>query len=507
MIFDANIRLGRLAASRACYFEDVEQILSAMDDFGISKALVYSALARESDYARGNQLLQEKIRGHERLIPCQVAIPHRESPEMLVRQMQGIPALRLFPVSGHYSIRPWCIGSLAQALSDAGKTLLLDFENTSWSTDRTDWEGIHQLCKTYPKLNVIVCGVTMAAPANYLGFIHECKNLYLELSQFVCVGEIKRMAEGGLEGQLIYGSDLPSRHAGAPISRIAFEKIDQKVRRKILHDNLAGLLCEEKTNADITLPVEFPVVDTHVHLGGWNCSYADSGRVEETIQEMERCGIQSAIATSLWACFGEVALGNKYVADASVTYTDRIYGYLTLDPKHEDETARQIETYRTHPGFKGIKLHGQTHGIDVTDSRCEQILKFANEQEWPLLIHQTKISPKPWDEICRQYPKANFIIAHVGGAGMDDADALALADLASEIHNLYFDIAATRNHYGFLEELISRAGANKILYGSDYPLMDFGFELGQVLYSRIDRGKKELILSGNARRIFRLSER
>lgn len=510
MVFDANVRLGRLGASRGRHFCAAGDLLATMDEQGIARALVYSALARESDYVRGNHLLQEKIAGWRRLVPCWVAIPNREPPGRLLEQMEThrVPALRLFPSSGHFSIRPWCIGPLARALSDARKPLLLDFESPSWVDDRVDWEGIHQLCVAHPELPVVVCGVTMAGPANYRGLLHACKNLHLEMSQLVCPGEIPRLVGDGLAGQLIFGSDLPTRHVGAPLTLVGLENLDAPTRRMILHDNLAKLLPALEAVNDAppprTMPQFPPIIDTHVHLGGWNNSFADTGRPEDTLRAMDRCGIGKVVATSLWACFGEVALGNEDVARACETFKGRIYGYLTLDPKHPEEVAEQLARYAAHPAFRGIKLHGQTHAVDIADPRCDPILRHANDRNIPVLVHQTRIDPAPWREICHRFPRASFIVAHVGGCGPDDERALGLARLAAHTVNLFFDLAATRNSFGFLEELVALAGAKKILYGSDHPLMDFGFELGQIFFSTLDDETKGLILAGNADRIFRL---
>ncbi len=512
MAFDANVRLGRLAGSRGHAFDTAEELLDVMDALGIARALVYAALARESDCARGNQLLQEKISGHPRLTPCWVGIPHRESPGRLVEQMNAckVPAMRVFPNTGHFSIRPWCLGPLARALADAKKALLLDFEGPAWTDDRIDWEGVRQLCVDCPHLPVVVCGITIASPSNYRGLLRECKNLHLEISQLACPGETRRLAGEGFADRLIFGSDLPSRHAGAPLTLVGLESLDEGSRRMILHDNLAGLLTPSGIAVESPQPRAIPrcspIIDAHVHLGGWNHSFADTGRAEDALREMDRCGISAIIATSLWACFGEVALGNADIAAACSASPKRIHGYLTLDPKYPADARQQIKQYGQNTHFRGVKLHCQTHGVDISDSRCAGILAYANERQMPVLVHQTQISPRPWKDICQRYPHAHFIVAHVGGCGPDNGDALELVRLAAQTENLYFDIAATRNHFGFIEDLVAHAGAKKILFGSDYPLMDFGFELGQVLFSRINPQDKALILSGNARRIFQLSD-
>lgn len=511
-VFDANVRIGRLAASRGRHFEKSADVIAAMDEFGISRSLVYSALARESDCIRGNRLLQEQIAGQSRLIPCWIGIPHREPAAQLVDRMNQfqVPALRLFPSSGHFSARPWCLASLADALSANAKTLILDFEGSTWSKDDIDWEGIQQLCATWPRLPVVVCSVTMAGPANYRGLLLQCQNLYLEISELVSPGEISQLANAGLSDRLLFGSNMPTRHIGAPLAMIGMSTLDAASRRRILHENSERLLLPYGSLENPVTLREVPrfadVVDTHVHLGGWNNSAAASGRTEDTIREMDRCGIQCAVATSLWSCFGEMALGNEDVAKACASFPGRIYGYLTLDPKHPAEVQSQLRRHEDNDSFRGIKLHTETHAVPITDTLYSEILAYAHMRKMPVLIH-AGFDPSTWENLCCLYPDAQFIAAHVGGAGQNNSQAIALASLARTVKNLHFDLASTRNFYGFLNELIALAGIDKILYGSDYPLMDFAFELGQIIFGNITEFEKYSILSKNARRIFSIENR
>jgi len=509
MIFDANIRLGRLAASRGPHFNTGADLLETMNHHGVAAALVYSALARESDYRAGNELLLKQIAGHERLVPCWAVVPNRDDPAEFVRQMSDcdVPAVRLFPTSGHYSIRPWCIGELAQALRDGGKTLLIDFEGPHWAADGIDWEGVDLLCGAYPELSIVVCGPSVAAPTNFMPIMARRPNLYLEISQLICPGQIPLLVERGCGNRLLFGSDMPTRHLGGPLNMIDREAITEEQRRAILHDNLARLLCVNPpatTASRERLRGLTNVIDTHVHLGGWNNAMAGSGKAKETIRDMDRCGVSAVVVTSLWSCFGDVAEGNRDVARACAEYPGRIYGYLTLDPKRPSEVTEQIAAYADNPAFVGIKLHGATHNVAITDPLCDPILSYAGEHDLPVLIHGNFIA-EPWRTVCAKHPRTRMIVAHVGGCGPDMAGGIELARLCREFDNLYFDIASSRSFYQFLEELIDLAGIDRILYGSDHPLFDFGFELGQVVHSSLSDRDKQRIVSGNAMRLFGLS--
>jgi len=57
--------------------------------------------------------------------------------------------------------------------------------------------------------------------------------------------------------------------------------------------------------------------------------------------------------------------------------------------------------------------------------------------------------------------------------------------------------------WGWLEEIVLRAGAKRVVYGSDYPILDFAYELGRVWHSRLSPEEKALVLGGNARRLLK----
>jgi predicted TIM-barrel fold metal-dependent hydrolase len=526
-IVDANIRLGRLGASDGPSFDEPADLLRFMDQNAIAHALVYHALARESDFIAGNQLLTQQLQHHrDRLTPAWVIVPNRQPDEALIRQLDehDIPAVRLFPLTGHFSVAPWCIASLAQALSDAGKLLLIDYETVSWAADATDWRAIDELCTAFPKLPILLTGVAAAGPSNYRPLMLRHPNLHLEISKLPTPREINHLINQGCAARLIYGSDMPIRHFGAPLAMLNLLDISPQQRQDILANNLTKLLSRTPSsrhnqprprldNSAIRYTFEQPesfgkIVDTHVHLGGWNPSMAGAGTPADTIADMNRCGIQRIVATSLWACYGQVARGNQAVAAAAQAHPGRIHGYITLDPKHPEEVRQQLDTHGSNPAFLGIKLHGQTHAVNITDPRCQPILQYAHDRQWPMLIHGN-FHPEPWQQVATQYPNANLIVAHISGCGLDTPSspgALAIARLCRKHDNLYFDIAASCSYYACLPELIKLAGADHILYGSDHPIFDFGYELGQVFHSSISQEDQHHILHQNAHRLFAFTQ-
>jgi hypothetical protein len=60
-----------------------------------------------------------------------------------------------------------------------------------------------------------------------------------------------------------------------------------------------------------------------------------------------------------------LAEGNRAVAQAGRRFRGRLYGYLTLDPKHPAEIAQQLKLHGGNPVFRGIKAHCGLHGVEL----------------------------------------------------------------------------------------------------------------------------------------------
>ena len=64
--------------------------------------------------------------------------------------------------------------------------------------------------------------------------------------------------------------------------------------------------------------------------------------------------------------------------------------------------------------------------------------------------------------------------------------------------------AAARGNERLLEEMVIRAGAQHVLFGTDMPLLGGRAQVGRILTARLTDDEKRLILGLNAARIFDL---
>ena len=86
---------------------------------------------------------------------------------------------------------------------------------------------------------------------------------------------------------------------------------------------------------------------------------------------------------------------------------------------------------------------------------------------------------------------------------MPEARAEAIA-AAQKYPNVYLETCSTYRTPGVIEELVEKGGADRVLYGSDMPLMDPRPQIGKIITARISSEAKRMALGGNAARLLGL---
>jgi uncharacterized protein len=108
------------------------------------------------------------------------------------------------------------------------------------------------------------------------------------------------------------------------------------------------------------------------------------------------------------------------------------------------------------------------------------------------------------DQVSSNYPEISFIMAHMGfWNGRGD---FAYADAVTNHENVYVDLAYSNVFYGALERLVAIVGPTKVVFGSDFPLHDPGYQVGRVTFSKLPADEQQMILGLNMLRILGKSE-
>jgi predicted TIM-barrel fold metal-dependent hydrolase len=533
-LFDANCMLGRrsvhtpLGAPRCA-----DELLAEMDRLGIAEALVYHCLSIDGHPAEGNERLMREITERPRLHPCWVLLPtsgEMPAPRELVLRMRelGVRAARMFPTVHRYSFNQATVGDLLAELERTGIPLFVDFGVTHWAEQKTDWGSLDDLCGRYSELPIIVVGESLCVPRRLFPFWERHPNLLLETSYYQVHQGLSEIVERFGAHRLLFGTGLPVRAPGPPLAQLRYDFLSETARAAVGGGNLRRLLSiagvqgihrdgQDKQDgsegrgdtgtrghgdaftAATDLPTH-PILDAHVHLGTWFSTYIHSGEAEGLVQSMDRLGIQAMALIAFDSIGPDFRGGNDRVAAAMRDYPGRFLGYATVDPNEPESMRGELERCFEQLGFHAIKFHCDSHGYPADGENYRPALELANANELAVLIHG-----RITEEMLKCYPKARFLSAHVGG--WNGRGTHYAVELAKRYSNIYLDLASSTVYNGVMEKLVAEAGADRIVHGSDAPLMDPGCQLGRVLAARISAADREKILYCNAVRLFHLGGR
>ena len=104
--------------------------------------------------------------------------------------------------------------------------------------------------------------------------------------------------------------------------------------------------------------------------------------------------------------------------------------------------------------------------------------------------------------LASQFPSVNFIIAHLGSFRDDWKAQQQVVDQLVRYPNVYADTSGVRR-FDYIVQAARRAGARKLLFGSDGPWLHPGLELHKIRLLGMPPRHKALVLGGNALRLLR----
>ena len=171
---------------------------------------------------------------------------------------------------------------------------------------------------------------------------------------------------------------------------------------------------------------------------------------------------------------------------------------------------------------EGIKGVGEIRpDMQLFDPRDEEVMApFINavmKHKLMLLSHASEpvghiypgkgaVTPEVLYPFITSYPELTIILAHWGGGLPFYA---LMPEVSKAIKNVFFDTAASPLLYRpqIYEQAAQLVGANRILFGSDYPLLEQGPALKEITSLDLAEETKNLILAGNAQRLLGITSK
>lgn len=244
-----------------------------------------------------------------------------------------------------------------------------------------------------------------------------------------------------------------------------------------------------------------PLIDMHAHWGEWPFGCKPQ-TVEDLRAMLDRYDISAMLFSSSKAIQYDMEEGNRELF-AFLDGDPRLYGYVTVNPNLPEQSLGEIRRYGGHPRFKGIKYHPYYAGLAIDSPEMDPIYAFAQERQYPVLVHamgNTTCSPLRMIPVNRRFPNLHLIGAHTGGSFPD----LACQAAEETNGNVCFDLSCSYIGRGRVEKIVRAAGADRVLFGSDYTLIDPIFIKGEVDEADLLPVEREKIFFSNSAALFGL---
>ena len=241
------------------------------------------------------------------------------------------------------------------------------------------------------------------------------------------------------------------------------------------------------------------VIDFHGHVGA-NEIIGMVDEPDRMIDAMDACGIDVSCLFNIY--YPDGTTGNDKTARFVALHPDRFVGFAYVSPLMPAEAmVTELERAIDTLNLVAIKLYPPFVPWSLEKPIWDPIYQFANERQL-VIIHHTGIEyqalPKFLADVAPRFPRVTFVSGHSGNTPELRAQAIAAAQ-ANE--NVYLETCSTLRTPGVIEQLVEEGGAERVLFGSDIPLMDPRSQLGKIITAQISDEAKRLVLGGNAARI------
>ena len=116
-----------------------------------------------------------------------------------------------------------------------------------------------------------------------------------------------------------------------------------------------------------------------------------------------------------------------------------------------------------------------------------------------MVVHIHNDDPQDMDRLCREFPNITFVLAHLGDSPEEVKERV---DLTKRHQKLHLDISGHGyQRMGILEQAVRVAGADRVLFGSDYTINDPAGVIARLDKSNFDIETREKVLGGNLERL------
>ncbi len=237
------------------------------------------------------------------------------------------------------------------------------------------------------------------------------------------------------------------------------------------------------------------IIDGHCHAGQADRlthPWTTAAPLSAYLRRARVAGIDKTVLLGVGGSdYSEV---NAQVAKIIAKQPNRWIGFACVHARRDAGRILEMVTNAVkRDGFRGLKVHR----YDAPASR--EICQAARALGIPVL-YDVVGQPHLIELIATQFPEVNFIIPHLGSFADDWRVHLQVIDHISRHPNVYADTSGVKR-FDYLVQAVKRAGAGKLIFGSDGPWLHPVLELQKIQLLGLNQQDTALILGGNLCRL------
>ena len=229
------------------------------------------------------------------------------------------------------------------------------------------------------------------------------------------------------------------------------------------------------------------------------------GTARTLLQTGRAAGISRFLVHSVATTPRQVSSINRFIAREVEASGGAFVGFGTLHPDSTDLAAEFAELSAL--GLRGVKLHPDIQRFPADDPRAMAIYEMCADAGLPVLMHTGDwrydySNPNRVAKVLRAFPRLTLIGAHLGGWSVWDDALRVLPDFP----NFMVDSSSSSRWLepGRMRQIIRVYGAERVLFGTDYPMWRQAEEIEALLRLELTDGEYRRIFRENAQALLEL---
>ena len=251
---------------------------------------------------------------------------------------------------------------------------------------------------------------------------------------------------------------------------------------------------------------DFTCVDAHGHpfvqpesnIG----RYGTPADMADMVRLLKKAGITlccgSVVRFNWFASPRWIQLCNRECFQLAEEYPDFLIPGLLIHAAFPEESCAEIEKYHATGKLHWIgEIVPYTTGtFNYAIEELFPVYELAASLNLPINIHPVNASDVA--KVAENFPKLNVVMAHPG----EKDPYQEKIDLMKKLPNLHLDLSGTGMfRWGMLQYGVKQLGAERFLFGSDFPVCNAAMNRAAVLSENLKDSDLESIFSGNFRRL------